>query len=212
MICENVLAGWRIIYDRSDLIMFGSFRPLGGHPIGPGMASGGTLLLAQPSSFMDITSVLTGGPVHEWRTPPFDPVVIQGNLYGRGSSDDKGQLFCHITLESFLRTEGTLPVNVKCIFEGEEEIGSPHLSSFILRNQRSCRGRADAAVISDTGGRYLLTGLRSAIPREAAYASSWRGEGSSAMNHTPVFLAVPFTIRSRPSVRSSPVYTTIAAE
>lgn len=89
-------------------------------------------------------------PVSEWRTPPFDPVVRGNNLYGRGACDDKGQLFAHIkALESYLKTERTLPVNVKCIFEGEEEVGgSVGLQRFIARNKRVLR--ADAAVMSDT--------------------------------------------------------------
>lgn len=93
--------------------------------------------------------VLPGEPLREWRTPPFEPTVVGNNLHGRGSSDDKGQLFAHIkAIECYLRAERTLPVNVKCIFEGEEEIGSPHLTAFIARNKRALR--ADAAVISDT--------------------------------------------------------------
>jgi acetylornithine deacetylase/succinyl-diaminopimelate desuccinylase-like protein len=93
--------------------------------------------------------VLPGEPVREWRTPPFNPTILDGNLHGRGASDDKGQLFSHIkAIESYLKTQHALPVNVKCIFEGEEEIGSPHLTSFIARNKRALR--ADAAVISDT--------------------------------------------------------------
>jgi acetylornithine deacetylase/succinyl-diaminopimelate desuccinylase-like protein len=93
--------------------------------------------------------VIPGEPVRAWKTPPFTPTVKNGNVHARGAADDKGQLFCHIkALESWLQTERALPVNVKCIFEGEEEIGSPHLTSFITRNRRALR--ADAAVISDT--------------------------------------------------------------
>jgi acetylornithine deacetylase/succinyl-diaminopimelate desuccinylase-like protein len=93
--------------------------------------------------------VLPGEPLREWRTPPFHPTVLDNNLHGRGASDDKGQLFSHIkAIESYLRTSRALPVNLKCIFEGEEEIGSPHLTSFIVRNKQALR--ADAAVISDT--------------------------------------------------------------
>src|ERR1700722_516690 len=89
-------------------------------------------------------------PVEQWRTPPFDPVVKHNNLYGRGASDDKGQLFTHVkALESYLKTERALPVNVKCIFEGEEELGgTPGLESFVQRNQTALR--ADAALVSDT--------------------------------------------------------------
>jgi acetylornithine deacetylase/succinyl-diaminopimelate desuccinylase-like protein len=93
--------------------------------------------------------VLPGEPVREWRTPPFTPTLKNGNLHARGAADDKGQLFSHVkALESWLRSERSLPVNVKCIFEGEEEIGSPHLTAFIAGNRRALR--ANAAVISDT--------------------------------------------------------------
>jgi acetylornithine deacetylase/succinyl-diaminopimelate desuccinylase-like protein len=93
--------------------------------------------------------VLPGEPVREWRTPPFTPTLKNDDLHARGAADDKGQLFSHVkALESCLKTERALPVNVKCIFEGEEEIGSPHLTSFIERNKGALR--ADAAVISDT--------------------------------------------------------------
>jgi acetylornithine deacetylase/succinyl-diaminopimelate desuccinylase-like protein len=88
-------------------------------------------------------------PVSEWQTPPFEPVVRGDNLYGRGASDDKGQLFTHVkALECYLRVNRRLPVNVKCLFEGEEEIGSPSLQSFLTRHRRALA--ADVAVMSDT--------------------------------------------------------------
>jgi acetylornithine deacetylase/succinyl-diaminopimelate desuccinylase-like protein len=88
-------------------------------------------------------------PLSEWQSPPFEPIVRGDNLYGRGASDDKGQLFAHVkALESYFRTADRLPVNVKCVFEGEEEIGSPNLSAFLSRNRR--RLVADVAVVSDT--------------------------------------------------------------
>lgn len=88
-------------------------------------------------------------PVDEWKIPPFQPVVRGNRLYGRGASDDKGQLFTHLkALESILKTEGHLPVNIKCLFEGDEEQGSPALESFVTRNKRALA--ADAALISDT--------------------------------------------------------------
>jgi len=93
--------------------------------------------------------VLPGEPLGQWRTPPFSPTVEGADLHARGAADDKGQLFSHVkALECYLKAERDLPVNVKCIFEGEEEIGSPHLTSFIERNRGALR--ADAAVISDT--------------------------------------------------------------
>lgn len=93
--------------------------------------------------------VLPGEPIAAWRTPPFTPTIENNNLRGRGAADDKGQLFSHLkALESYLRNSRALPVNVKCIFEGEEEIGSPNLHAFVVRNKRALR--AHAAVISDT--------------------------------------------------------------
>lgn len=89
------------------------------------------------------------GNLNDWRIPPFEPVVIGSNIYGRGVSDDKGQLFCHIkALEYFLTKCGSIPVNVRCIFEGEEEIGSPNLRQFLAKNREHLA--SDIAVISDT--------------------------------------------------------------
>jgi len=93
--------------------------------------------------------VVSAGPLRAWRTPPFTPTLQNSDLHARGAADDKGQLFAHVkAIESWLSIRHSLPVNVKCIFEGEEEIGGPHLTSFITRNRHTLR--ADAAVISDT--------------------------------------------------------------
>jgi acetylornithine deacetylase/succinyl-diaminopimelate desuccinylase-like protein len=87
-------------------------------------------------------------PLHEWRSPPFEPTVRGNDLYGRGASDDKGQLFTHVkALEAYLHTTGELPVNVKCLFEGEEEIGSPNLPSFLTHHKDMLA--VDVAVLSD---------------------------------------------------------------
>jgi acetylornithine deacetylase/succinyl-diaminopimelate desuccinylase-like protein len=94
-------------------------------------------------------------PLNAWRTPPFEPTIRGASLYGRGASDDKGQLFCHVAaLESYLQTTGRLPTNVVCVFEGEEEIGSLHLAAFLKRYRRAFA--ADVAVVSDT--RFLAAG------------------------------------------------------
>lgn len=88
-------------------------------------------------------------PLSEWRSPPFDPVVRGENLFGRGASDDKGQLFAHVkAVESYLRGARGLPVNVVFLFEGEEEMGSTNLPQFLARARD--RLAADVAVISDT--------------------------------------------------------------
>ena len=89
-------------------------------------------------------------PLDLWETPPFEPTVIGDDLFARGASDDKGQLYVHVkAAEAFRETEGAPPVNVKCIFEGEEESGSPSLDPFIREHQDLLA--ADVAVISDTG-------------------------------------------------------------
>jgi acetylornithine deacetylase/succinyl-diaminopimelate desuccinylase-like protein len=93
--------------------------------------------------------VLPADPLREWRTPPFEPAVRGHDLYGRGACDDKGQLFAHVkALESYLRTEGALPVNVKCVFEGEEEVDSPNFAPFVTRNKRGLS--ASVAIMSDS--------------------------------------------------------------
>lgn len=88
-------------------------------------------------------------PDELWNTPPFEPTVKNGRVYARGASDDKGQSFTHIkAIESYIKTETELPVNVKFILEGEEEIGSPNLVPFIKKNKDllSC----NMVLISDT--------------------------------------------------------------
>jgi acetylornithine deacetylase/succinyl-diaminopimelate desuccinylase-like protein len=88
-------------------------------------------------------------PVDQWESPPFEPAVRQGELYGRGSVDDKGQVLMHwAAIEALFATAGSLPVNVKFLVEGEEEIGSPNLDGFIERHLDLLS--ADVAVISDT--------------------------------------------------------------
>ena len=72
-------------------------------------------------------------PLELWESPPFEPQVRNGRLYGRGTGDNKGQFFAHLkAVESALRVRGALPVNVKFLFEGEEEIASRNLSILML--------------------------------------------------------------------------------
>jgi acetylornithine deacetylase/succinyl-diaminopimelate desuccinylase-like protein len=98
-------------------------------------------------------------PLGEWRSPPFEPVVRGEDIYGRGACDDKGQMFAHVkALEAYLSTERRLPVNVKCLFEGEEESGSKNLTPFIKRHRRALA--ADTVVISDMP---ILSARRPAI-------------------------------------------------
>lgn len=88
-------------------------------------------------------------PLDQWDTPPFEPTIRDGKIYARGATDDKGQLYTHVkSIEAWTKTTGRLPVNVKVIIEGEEEVGSPNLNPFLESNQEMLK--ADVAVISDT--------------------------------------------------------------
>lgn len=103
-------------------------------------------------------------PIELWHSDPFHAEVRGDYLFGRGTSDDKGQLFIHAkVLEAYLKTSGKLPVNVKLIVEGEEEVGGPNLDAFVIANKSYLK--ADVAVISDTsmikpGQPSLVYGLR----------------------------------------------------
>jgi acetylornithine deacetylase/succinyl-diaminopimelate desuccinylase-like protein len=103
-------------------------------------------------------------PLDEWTTAPFEPEVRDGNLYARGSVDDKGQVYLHVkAVQAMLADGGTLPVNVVFCVEGEEEIGSPNLAGFLKANVQ--RLACDTVVISDTtmfapGLPSITTGLR----------------------------------------------------
>lgn len=88
-------------------------------------------------------------PLELWKSPPFEATVRDGKVFGRGAVDDKGQVLMHFSaLDAHLRTRGKLPINVKVVIEGEEEIGSPNFEAALARYRD--RFTADVAVISDT--------------------------------------------------------------
>ncbi len=88
-------------------------------------------------------------PLNLWVSPPFEATVRDGNLYARGSSDDKGQVFIHLkAVEAFLKNKGSLPINIKMLIEGEEEVGSEHLDDFVREHKEMLK--ADLVVISDS--------------------------------------------------------------
>ena len=88
-------------------------------------------------------------PLELWTSPAFEPAVRDGNLFGRGTADDKGQVHIHLkALESLRDVQGKLPINVKVMIEGEEEVGSVSLWDFVQKNKS--RLQADALVVSDT--------------------------------------------------------------
>lgn len=88
-------------------------------------------------------------PLNLWTNPPFEPTIRDGKIFARGATDDKGQVFLHIKcLEAWLKTNGSIPVNVKLLIEGEEEIGSVNLESFLEEHKAMLA--CDSVVISDT--------------------------------------------------------------
>jgi len=88
-------------------------------------------------------------PLELWTSPPFDPEIRDGKIYGRGASDNKGQILAHILGVGEALAEGPLPVNVIFLIEGEEEVGSEHLADFLEKHRADLA--CDAIAISDTG-------------------------------------------------------------
>jgi len=87
-------------------------------------------------------------PLDEWVSPPFEPTVRNGNLYARGTADDKGQVFCVVaSLEALKATAGGMPINIRLLIEGEEEVGSKGLKKLLTAEPD--RTKADAVVITD---------------------------------------------------------------
>lgn len=87
-------------------------------------------------------------PLEEWKTPPFEPTIIDGKVFARGSADDKGQFYMHVkALETMVKTN-TMATNIKFIIEGEEEVGSPNLGKFVAEHKDLLK--ADVILISDS--------------------------------------------------------------
>ncbi len=136
--------------------------PTGGHPVVYGEwlhAPGKPTILIY--GHFDTQPV---DPLELWSQPPFEPTVKEERVYARGASDDKGNMLAPIlSLEAMLSTEHKLPVNVKCFFEGQEEIGSPQLPAFISANRELL---ACDLIFSADGGQWdedqpaLMIGLR----------------------------------------------------
>jgi len=111
-------------------------------------------------------------PLEEWKSPPFDPTVRDGNIYGRGTADDKGQMYMHIkAIETLRAVNGTLPINIKFLVEGEEEVGGEAIAKYVAESAEKLK--ADVALVSDTelygpGIPTLCTGLRGLIYMEVS--------------------------------------------
>ena len=137
-------------------------------------------------------------PLDEWISPPFEAQVRDGSLYGRGAVDDKGQVWMHLkAIEAHMNVRGELPLNVKLIVEGEEEVGSTHFDTLVAEHRDLLR--ADVAVISDTAVfakdvPSLCTGLRGMVTLEVHVA------GPSLDLHSGVFggaVANPVAVLAR---------------
>lgn len=87
-------------------------------------------------------------PLELWHSGPFEPVIKDGKIYARGACDDKGQFFMHVKALEVMNNSGSLPCNIKFLIEGEEEVGSPNLATFVQQNKELLK--ADVILISDT--------------------------------------------------------------
>lgn len=115
-------------------------------------------------------------PIEEWHAPPFEPVVRDGNVYGRGVSDDKAQILLILAaLEAWIKVDGRLPVNIKILLEGEEEAGGEGIDTFVRKNQKLLA--TDVVLICDThmvdsGQPSLINGLRGILYAEIAVSGA----------------------------------------
>ena len=135
----------------SDLLLEAGADSAGVFP-----TSGNPVVFGQKTISPEAKTVLVYGhydvqppePLEKWKSDPFEPEIRDGAIYGRGANDDKGQLFMHIKAFEYLVRSGRLRHNVKFIFEGEEEIGSPSLPEWMAGNKELLK--ADICLVSDT--------------------------------------------------------------
>jgi len=117
-------------------------------------------------------------PLDLWETPPFEPTIRNGNIYARGAVDDKGQMYAHIkALEALKALNGTFPLNIKVLIEGEEEIGGASIAKYVPESKEKLK--ADVALVSDTalyaeGIPTLCIGLRGLVYMEVEAAGPAR--------------------------------------
>lgn len=140
--------------------------------------AGHPLVYAQWLAHVDQPTLLLYGhydvqpaePLDEWLSPPFEPTIRDGNIHARGAVDDKGQVMLALAaLEAWSRTTGGMPINIKVLLEGEEEMGGEAIDAFVRSNAE--RLKADAALVCDTHmlseeQPLLITGLRGVLYTE----------------------------------------------
>jgi len=160
--------------------------PTAGHPIVFGELQGEsdrTLLLyghydVQPPE-----------PLDQWESDPFEPVVRDGRIYARGSADNKGQLFAHLAAVKALRAvDGKLPLKLKFLFEGEEEMGSPHLAPFIESHRELLAADAQLtadAGMHDSGAPMVIVGMKGLVYLELVAQGPSRDRHSAEADYVP---------------------------
>jgi acetylornithine deacetylase/succinyl-diaminopimelate desuccinylase-like protein len=124
-------------------------------------------------------------PLELWETPPFEPTIRNGRVYARGASDDKGNMLVPIlSVEALLKSEGTLPVNLKFFFEGQEEIGSPYVPPFVAahRDLLACD-----LVISADGGQHSETEPSILVALKGACAVQIDVQGANSDLHSGMY-------------------------
>ena len=142
--------------------------PTAGHPLvyGDWLHAGGKPTVLCYGHY----DVQPADPLELWKSPPFEPTERDGNLYARGAVDDKGQMYMHVkAIETLRAVNGKLPVNVKFLIEGEEEVGGAAVAKYVAENPEKLK--ADVALVSDTamyaeGIPTLCIGLRGLIYME----------------------------------------------
>jgi succinyl-diaminopimelate desuccinylase len=174
-------------------------------------------------------------PLDEWISPPFEPTVRDGNIYARGATDDKGQMLTHIkSVEAWMKAAERLPIQVKFLIEGEEEVGSEQLTPYVRENQDKLA--CDCVVISDScqfapGVPAITYGLRGIAyyelrlrgPRQDLHSGTFGGAVTNPANALVELLAalkdkdgriqlpgfyddvVPLTEREREEFRALPI-------
>ncbi len=142
-------------------------------------------------------------PLELWETPPFEPTERNGNLYARGATDDKGQMLTHVeSVAAWAKTVGSLPMQVKFLIEGEEEMGSEQIDAYLKRPEAAEKLACDVIVISDSGqyskGQPAITyGLRGIAyfeihfhgPKQDLHSGSFGGAVQNPANALTQFLA-----------------------
>jgi acetylornithine deacetylase/succinyl-diaminopimelate desuccinylase-like protein len=135
-------------------------------------------------------------PLNEWTSPPFEPTIRNGNIYARGATDDKGQMLTHVlSTRAWLKTRGKLPVQLKFLIEGEEEVGSKGLYDYLKKPGVSDKLKSDIVVISDTSqfgpGQPAITyGLRGIVyfeirltgPKQDLHSGTFGGAVTNPLN------------------------------